>query len=498
MKQLLQEIQKHLAKGGYRSMAQVRFSLIGSLLVKLGWPIHDPVEVNAAFDMSEGGNSPIPPMALTIPGGSEPAVIIELHPLGSMTRDLQPRATPGTMFHVLTDGPVWRFFFRETHKTQPDLCFKSIDLVQADPDEAGNFLLTILGREAQISGSARQRLEKKLALGAKKRLEPLRRLLPKAQSVANTPPHPELAAVLQVMAKNAGVAVTPDDVAMFLQEVKETKVQEVVARVTLATQEKKEWIEPVTGMPFIWVPGSRFMMGSQEDEVGRLPNEGPVHEVTLYGYWLAKYPVTFAQWKKVTDAESRNSPWSRDRKKTKEELEREENEAKLLKAKGDFPVESVLRQEAIDFINKLGLLGGEGSKLRLPTEAEWEFAARAGFSSTYPFEGDPRRELEAHAWINTNSKGVVQKVGTKKPNAWGFHDMLGNVWEWVANAYYVYGEAPVSNPQGPERGNVWVRRGGSCRSNAKACRPARRNNIQADEAEAKNSGGLGFRLAKNG
>ncbi|MBF0153746.1 MAG: SUMF1/EgtB/PvdO family nonheme iron enzyme [Magnetococcales bacterium] len=498
MKQLLQEIQKHLAKGSYRSLVQVRFSLIGSLLVKLGWPIHDPSEVNVAFEAVDGRLAPTLPLALTIQGESAPAIIFECHPPGSVTKDLFPRSRPGTPFYVLTDGPIWRCYFQETQKSQPDLCFKSFDLSQADPDDVGNFLISILGREAQASGTARQRLEKKLAMGVKKKFEPLRRMLPKAQTVASNPPHPELATVLQVMAKNAGVAVTPEEVALFLQEVKETRVQEVTARSVVATQEKKEWIEPVTGMPFLWVPGGRFMMGSFDDEVGRLPNEGPVHEVTLDGYWLAKYPVTFAQWKKVTDAESRNSPWARDRKKTKEELEREENEKKLLKAKGDLPVETVLRQEATEFINKLGLLGGEGSKLRLPTEAEWEYAARSGYSTPYPFDGDPRKELEDYAWINTNSKGVVQKVGTRKPNAWGFHDMLGNVWEWVANAYYVYGDSPVSNPQGPEKGNVWVRRGGSCRSNAKACRPARRNNIQADEAEAKNSGGLGFRLAKSG
>ena len=117
----------------------------------------------------------------------------------------------------------------------------------------------------------------------------------------------------------------------------------------------------------------------------------------------------------------------------------------------------------------------EADGYRLPTEAEWEYACRAGTTGEYPFGNDPRR-LKSYAWYAANSGKTTHPVGEKKPNPWGLYDMLGDVAEWCNDVYDpgYYKRSPEENPRGPEEGEKYVLRGGAWNSKAEACRPSYR------------------------
>jgi len=129
---------------------------------------------------------------------------------------------------------------------------------------------------------------------------------------------------------------------------------------------------------------------------------------------------------------------------------------------------------------------------RLPTEAEWEYACRAGSSSLYSF-GNNREELEAHGWYSSNSEFRTQPVGQKRPNAFGLHDMHGNVWEWCWDWYSEYPLAEIMNPRGPRVGSYRAIRGGSMFCAAIYCRSALRNQLSPGGRMAY----LGFRVVRN-
>ena len=132
--------------------------------------------------------------------------------------------------------------------------------------------------------------------------------------------------------------------------------------------------------------------------------------------------------------------------------------------------------------------GHEG--YRLPTEAEWEYAARAGTTSEYSF-GDDEGILGRYAWYSENSAGKTHPVGEKEPNKWGLYDMHGNVYEWTADRYGEYSLSPSSDPKGPERGSYRVARGGCWINGAAYCRSAYRGWI----APGRRYASVGFRLA---
>jgi formylglycine-generating enzyme required for sulfatase activity len=147
--------------------------------------------------------------------------------------------------------------------------------------------------------------------------------------------------------------------------------------------------------------------------------------------------------------------------------------------------------DAQDFINRLNQKEGH-KRYRLPTEAEWEYAARAGTTSTYSF-GDDASQLGRYAWHGDNSGDTTHPVGQKQPNAWGLYDMHGNVWEWVQDWYgeKYYSGSPSTDPRGPSSGSNRVSRGGCLIIVAPPCRSAFRFGF----SPGRRDGLLGFRLA---
>jgi formylglycine-generating enzyme required for sulfatase activity len=156
------------------------------------------------------------------------------------------------------------------------------------------------------------------------------------------------------------------------------------------------------------------------------------------------------------------------------------------------PVEQVSWEDCQAFIKKLNdLVSGGG--FRLPTEAEWEYACRAGTETAYS-NGDSESGLGEVAWYDGNSGKTMHPVGQKKPNAWGLYNMHGNVREWCADDKREYTSGPATDPSGPSSGSARVLRGGSWRNNAVDCRSANR----AGRTPSDRACNLGFRLARDG
>ena len=228
------------------------------------------------------------------------------------------------------------------------------------------------------------------------------------------------------------------------------------------------------GMEFVPIPAGRFWMGAADDDDDVWWDEVPRHEVIISrAFHLGKYPVTQAQWQAVMG----------------------ENPSKF---KGpDRPVENVSWDDAQAFIAKLNALEGH-ERYRLPTEAEWEYACRAGSETKYSF-GDDTGELGNYAWYKDNAGGETHPVGQKRPNAWGLYDMHGNVeewvsdWEWEGQYDEDYYAGPVVDPHGPEvAGDDHMIRGGSWFDSTRDCRSAYRT---CGGYPGYRDGDLGFRLA---
>ena len=182
------------------------------------------------------------------------------------------------------------------------------------------------------------------------------------------------------------------------------------------------------------VEGGTFTMGATAEQGSSYgSDEKPTHQVTLSSYMIGKTEVTQALWETVMGS----------------------NPSKFKGA--DLPVENVSWEECQEFITKLNALTGKN--FRLPTEAEWEFAARGGNNSSgYKYSGS--NNLSDVAWSEGNSEGTTHPVGTKSPNELGIYDMSGNVWEWCNDWYGDYSSSSQSNPTGPNSGSNRVLRGG--------------------------------------
>jgi formylglycine-generating enzyme required for sulfatase activity len=151
--------------------------------------------------------------------------------------------------------------------------------------------------------------------------------------------------------------------------------------------------------------------------------------------------------------------------------------AKVGNENADLPVENVSWNDAVEFCKKLSDLPEEkkaGREYRLPTEAEWEYACRAGSKTAYAFD-DEEGLLPEYGWFKRNSSDRTHTVGLLEPNAWGLYDMHGNVWEWCSDRYGDYPKGAVSDPSGPKEGSYRVYRGGGWGIDAARCRSAIRN-----------------------
>ena len=223
----------------------------------------------------------------------------------------------------------------------------------------------------------------------------------------------------------------------------------------------KKHITNKLGMEFVLIPPGEFLMGSPEDEPERYDNEKQHRVIISRAFYMQTTTVTQGQWEKLMG----NNP------------SHFEDEGE------NCPVENVSWDDTQEFIKKLNLdsarlPAGERSRTyRLPTEAEWEYACRAGTTTAYCF-GDDAGRLGEYAWYSGNSEKRTHSVGQLKPNVWGLHDMHGNVWEWCQDWWSGdYPSDTVTDPGGQPTGSSRVLRGGSWVNSAERCRSADRGNI---------------------
>jgi len=249
-----------------------------------------------------------------------------------------------------------------------------------------------------------------------------------------------------------------------------------------------------TKIEMLLIPPGEFVMGKSEGDDEAKENELPAHQVKLTtAFYLGRYEVTQQQFAGITKATP--SEFAKFQAPTLEALMKEGDTKSAAEKKvqswvapppapdakeKEWPVETVSWDDSAAFCKKAGL--------RLPTEAEWEYACRAG-TRTLRYG-----ELDEIAWFKKNGRGQTHAVGTKRGNALGLHDMLGGVWEWVNDLYgsKYYATSNAVNPQGPSSGTTRVLRGGSWVSQSLVCRASNRYN----RTPANSVNGLGFRVAK--
>lgn len=221
----------------------------------------------------------------------------------------------------------------------------------------------------------------------------------------------------------------------------------------------------------LWIEPGAYLRGSPSSEPDRDPDEGPLHRVVLtHGFYLATHEVTQAQWRSVMG----------------------ENPALFQQGKDAprRPVESVSWLSCADFLRCLN--ARSPGHFRLPTEAEWEYACRAGTSTRYPWGDAPEPwQTHPHAWANSRSFAMPHAVGGKPSNPFGLHDMNGNVWEWCSDWYAPYSEGEQVDPQGPAGGDAKVFRGGSWFDFPRSLRSANRHKHGTDRGYA----AIGLRVA---
>jgi formylglycine-generating enzyme required for sulfatase activity len=213
---------------------------------------------------------------------------------------------------------------------------------------------------------------------------------------------------------------------------------------------------------FVKIPAGEFLMGSADG----LDNEKPPHRVKISrSFEIGKYEVTQAQWEALMGS----------------------NPSRFKGA--DLPVEQVSWEDVQAFIQVMNNKN-DGYEYRLPTEAEWEYAARAGTTGNYGGTGN----LSEMGWYVENSVGRTHSVGTKKANAWGLYDMHGNVWEWCQDWYdkYYYKNSPTTDPPGPSTGSMKATRGGCWSYFAIRCRSTSRAHPTPDARDEIK----GFRLVR--
>ncbi len=242
-----------------------------------------------------------------------------------------------------------------------------------------------------------------------------------------------------------------DDCLKYIEEVKKKEEEEATKR--LAEEEKRKAFREFTvnGVTFkmIRVEGGTFQMGATNEQGSDADNaEMPVHSVSLSDFMIGETEVTQELWRAVMGS----------------------NPSRFKGTKN--PVECVSWDDCRDFISKLNTLTDQN--FRLPTEAEWEFAARGGKKSGH-FKYSGSNEIDKVAWYDGNSDDETHPVGTKEANGLGLYDMSGNVWEWCEDLYGEYDGNPQTNPKGAVKGSIRLYRGGSWNFSARRCRVSSRS-----------------------
>ncbi|MBN2329792.1 MAG: SUMF1/EgtB/PvdO family nonheme iron enzyme [Candidatus Omnitrophica bacterium] len=235
-------------------------------------------------------------------------------------------------------------------------------------------------------------------------------------------------------------------------------------------------------MTFRYIPAGSFMMGSHGTEKDREENEGPQHEVTITKpFYMGIHEVTQRQWAAIMSTYPSESTRKDSSQKGLWRQKYYYPSSSVSKNDPDCPVESVFWNDCQEFIKQLNSLG-KGT-FRLPTEAEWEYACRAGTTTRFYWGVDlDYKDISQYAWHTIkkpSGREIVEKphpVGQKKANPWGLYDMSGNVWEWCLDLYAPYTEAPQMDPLVTQSDDLRrVIRGGSWRRYAMRCRSAQRN-----------------------
>ncbi|MGA2259649.1 MAG: formylglycine-generating enzyme family protein, partial [Thermoguttaceae bacterium] len=210
-------------------------------------------------------------------------------------------------------------------------------------------------------------------------------------------------------------------------------------------------------LELVLIPAGEFMLGSPDSDKDGSDREKPQHRVRITKpFYLGKNLVTQEQWEAVTGGNPSHFKGPKN------------------------PVEMVSWDDCQQFLGKLNAISAAGvGKFQLPSEAQWEYACRAGSKTRYCF-GDDESKLGDYAWYRLNSGGKTHPVGEKKPNAWGLYDMHGNVWGWCQDWYEggYYAKSPRDDPTGAAAGSFRVFRGGSWFVPARDCRSAGRNFVQ--------------------
>lgn len=231
-------------------------------------------------------------------------------------------------------------------------------------------------------------------------------------------------------------------------------------------------VDSTTGIKLAYIPSGTFLMGSPESEEGRdpaRPRHETQHQVTLTKpFWMGTNQVTNAQYRCFVEATGHREPkyWDDSRYNLPNQ-----------------PVLGVSWDDAVAYANWAGM--------SLPTEAQWEYAARAGTRTCY-WSGDSESDLARVGWYTGNSDSIMQAVGEKPANPWGLHDVHGNAWEWTADWYGDYPSSSQIDPTGPDSGSHRVIRGGSCFNIAKGNRVAGRG----ESVPFARGSYCGFRVAK--
>jgi formylglycine-generating enzyme required for sulfatase activity len=236
----------------------------------------------------------------------------------------------------------------------------------------------------------------------------------------------------------------------------------------------QKWVEPFTGMPFVRVEAGRFVMGSPEGEPGREAQEQP-HRVTLTRpFWLGVFEVTQREWSRVMGM----------------------NPSHFRDADGALPVEEVTWFEVHSFLDRLNAQT-PGNRFRLPSEAEWEYACRAGTTTAYATGSTLPRDAANVSWNPSGVAGPDGKTtprGTFAPNAWGLYDMHGNVWEWTDDDACGYAGGDAVDPRSSCGGPLKSIRGGSWYFAADSARCALRYTHRPGDRGFS----LGFRVLREG